>query len=189
MTLSFPKYLVLSLMALMFVGGAAVNEAQAQKRAPAAAILVVDFGRIATESLAGKDVKNQLTAFVNRLESRLAQLRQQLNEEQQSLAKQREIMAPEAFQARINEFRGKAQSAEREIQAQQSAGQRAREEAEARIDSAVRPIINSIMRERRANMVLRKELVIDQTGNIDVTTEVIERLNGELPQLKVALPN
>ena len=74
------------------------------------------------------------------------------------------------------------------MQEKQQGRQAAVEQANAEMENALRPIVRQIMTERGANLALDKNVVFDQLDGLDVTTQVIERLNQRMPSLKMALP-
>ncbi|GAB4151651.1 MAG: OmpH family outer membrane protein [Sphingomonadales bacterium] len=157
--------------------------------APNSVIIVVDFARVNRESLAGKDITNQLEAYGIKLENRAKRLSDELQTEQESIVKQRELVAQDVFQNMVAEFQNKRERAEAEIQEKNEQRQRALRQASAELENALRPIIRQLMQEKKANLVLDKNVVFDQLDGLDVTTQVIERLNKQLPSLKVSLPD
>lgn len=178
--------LTLALMAFAVVGlGSPSGFAQ---QAPNSVIIVVDFARVNRESLAGKDITNQLEAHAIKLQNRAKQLSDELQTEQESIVKQRELVAQDVFQNMVAEFQRKRERAEGEIQEKNEQRQRALRQASAELENALRPIIRQLMQEKKANLVLDKNVVFDQLDGLDVTTQVIERLNKQLPSLKVSLP-
>lgn len=168
--------------------------AQAQNT-PAAKVIVVDFARVTRESLAGLDIGNQIKANNVKVQARAKELQDGLRADQENLAKQQALLTPEeqqnipdSFQQLVREFQLKQQSAERELQEKQQGRQAAVEQANAEMENALRPIVRQLMTERGANLALDKNVVFDQLDGLDVTTQVIERLNQRMPSLKMALP-
>ena len=95
---------------------------------------------------------------------------------------------PESFQNAVRAFQRNQQQAEAELQQKQQSRQAALTQANAELENALRPIVRQLMAEKKANLALDKNVVFDQLDGLDVTTQVIERLNQRLPSLKVALP-
>lgn len=173
-------------LAAMAATGLATPSSFAQQ-APNSVIIVVDFARVNRESLAGKDITNQLEAHAIKLQNRAKQLSDELQAEQESIVKQRELVAQDVFQNMVNQFQQKRERAEGEIESKNEQRQRALRQASAELENALRPIIRELMQEKKANLVLDKNVVFDQLDGLDVTTQVIERLNKQMPSLKVSL--
>ena len=56
------------------------------------------------------------------------------------------------------------------------------------MQDALGPILQQVVKERGANIVLDKQAVVFATqGQFDITTDVINRLNQKLPAFKINL--
>lgn len=172
-------------IALMLMAPAAAF-AQA---APNAVILVVDFQRLVDESLAGKDAKAQVEDYVARVQARRQQLNDKLVRDRQNLEKQRAILKEEDFQKRAIAFQQDLQRADQELKDKQLSAQRAVRQAEGEIVRLARPMVRKIMKKRRANMVIPKNVAFDFVEDLDITGKVLSELNKDVPRLKVALPD
>lgn len=187
------KFIALIALGLSTVFGTALP-AVAQDT-PNAKIIVVDFARVTRESLAGLDIANQLKSNNVKINARAKILQDELRADQENLAKQQQLLTPEeqqnvpeSFQNLVRDFQRKQQSAETELQEKQQGRQAALAQANAELENALRPIIRQLMTEKSANLALDKNVVFDQLDGLDVTTQVIERLNQKMPTLKMALP-
>lgn len=172
-------------LALMLMAPAAAF-AQA---APNAVILVVDFQRLVDESLAGKDAKAQVEDYVARVQARRQQLNDKLVRDRQNLEKQRAILKEEDFQKRAIAFQQDLQRADQELKDKQLSAQRAVRQAEGEIVRLARPIVRGIMQKRRANIVMPKNVAFDFLESLDITGQVLQKINKDMPKLKVALPD
>jgi len=165
----------------------AATAAQAQST-PSAKILVVDFNRVSRESLVGQDISDQMESNRTKLEQYARQVQQQLGTQQQELQQQRNVISQEAFQQRLQQFQQKAQQRQSEVQQLTKQARQAMQQANSEIRRALRPIVRDIMEERGANLVLDKAVVSQNLSGLDVTTEVIERLNQKMDSHQVDLP-
>lgn len=187
------KFLAIFALSMSAIFGASAP-AMAQA-APGAKIIVVDFARVTRESLAGLDIANQLKSNNVKIQARAKSLQDELRADQENLAKQQQLLTPEeqqnlpeSFQNLVRDFQRKQQSAETELQEKQQSRQAALSQANAELENALRPIVRQLMSEKSANLALDKNVVFDQLDGLDVTTQVIERLNQKMPSLKMALP-
>lgn len=174
------------LTALCLATGAA---AAAQAQAPNAKIIVVDFDRVSRESMVGQDISAQMESNRTDLESHARRIQQQLGAEQQELQQQRSIVSDEAFQQRLQQFQQRAQQQQAQLQGLTQQARQAMQQANLEVQRALRPIVRQVMEEKGANVVLDKALVSQHAAGLDVTTEVIERLNQELSEYDVNLPD
>ncbi len=154
-----------------------------------ARIVIVDFNRVTTESLVGQDVAAQLESNRVSVEARAGDLDTQLKSDEEELRRQRNIIAPDAFQERLRGFNQKQQEARDELQQRNLQHQRAAQQASLEIQRTLRTIILEVMNTHGATIVLDRAIIYHSTGGLDVTTEVIELLDRALSQFEVTLPN
>lgn len=161
----------------------------AQAQTPNAKILIVDFDRVSRESLVGQDISAQMESNRVDLESHAREIQQQLGAEQQELQQQRSIVSDEAFQQRLQQFQQRAQQQQSQLQTLTQQARQAMQQANLEVQRALRPIVRQVMEEKGANVVLDKALVSQHASGLDVTTEVIERLNEAMSDYDVNLPD
>ncbi len=174
-------------VALGLVALAGPVEAQ-QNAVPAARIILVDFDRVSRESLVGKDIAAQMESHRVDLEKKARAIQDKLKAEEEEIAKQRNIISPEAFQERVRGLQQKAQQKQAELQDLQQQARRAMQQAQLEVQRVLRPIVKEVMDRHGANMVLDKALVSQHAAGLDVTTEVIEKLDQAMPSFQVQLP-
>ena len=169
---------------------AAAGAAFAQAAAPQAAIIVVDMNRVVAESAAGKSGSTQLKTQVDSAQARAKALSDSLQKEEETLVKARQAnsMAPEAFQAKVKEFQTKQNNARTELGTREQAIQRSDAYVRQQIFTAVNPIIQTLLRERGASIVLAREAALAVNPSLDVTAEVVRRLDAALPRVSVNAP-
>ena len=180
------KSIFIALFAFGLVASS-INQTNAQT-IPEAHIMLIDFGRVTTESLVGQDVAAQLDANRARLETRAGELDQQLSFDRQELERQQSIIAPDAFEERVRAFQQRQLNAQNELEQLNGQHQRAAQQASVEIQRVLRPIIIKVMENRNATIVLDKNTAYHATGGLDVTTTVIEQLNAALSNFAVSLP-
>lgn len=162
----------------------------AQAAAAQSAIIVVDMDRVGTDSAAGKSGQTQLKAKVDSLQARGKSLAEQLRSEEETLLKARQAntMAPEAFQAKVKDLQTKQNNARTELGNRENELQRSQAAVRQQIFNAVGPIIQAVMRERGASIVLTRDAALAVAPTLDVTAEVIRRLDAALPRVNATAP-
>lgn len=179
-------------LAAMMLGTATVlpSAALAQAAAAQSAIIVVDMDRVGVESAAGKSGQTQLKAKVDSLQARGKALADQLRGEEETLLKARQAntMAPEAFQAKVKDLQTKQNNARNELGNREQELQRSQAYVRQQIFNAVGPIIQAVMRERNASIVLTRDAALAVSPSLDVTAEVIRRLDAALPRVNATAP-
>lgn len=162
----------------------------AQAAAAQTSIIVVDMDRVGADSAAGKSGQTQLKAKVDSLQARGKSLADQLRSEEEALLKARQAntMAPEAFQAKVKDLQTKQNNARTELGNRENELQRSQAAVRQQIFNAVGPIIQAVMRERGASIVLTRDAALAVAPTLDVTAEVIRRLDAALPRVNATAP-
>lgn len=162
----------------------------AQAAAAQTSIIVVDMDRVGSDSAAGKSGQTQLKSKLDSLQARGKTLADQLRSEEETLLKARQAntMAPDAFQAKVKELQTKQNSARTELGNRENELQRSQAYVRQQIFNAVGPIVQAVMRERGASIVLAREAALAVSPTLDVTAEVIRRLDAALPRVNATAP-
>lgn len=161
--------------------------AEAAAKAPAAVILFLDRGTVLRSSAAGKSIYAQVEALSKKMESDFAPENQKLQADIQSLQSQDETLTPDGRQAMVNALEQRRQAIQKKVQDRQAAIQAGLAAARSQLEKALGPILEKIMVERGANLLLDRGLVVLGAGEMDVTDEVITHLDAALPNVTVTL--
>lgn len=169
--------------------GATAVPAVAQQLTPAV-IVIVDMDRVVNESAAGKQAGTELQTKAQGLQTRRTTLAGQLQSEAQAIAQgqQNKTLAGPALEQRIKAFQDRENSANQELARGQDDLGRSRQFVIQQITNAANPIITQVMRERGASIALQKGATLQHTQALEVTNDVITRLNTSLPRVTVTPP-
>ncbi len=155
---------------------------------PPAVIAVIDSRMVRFNSAAGKDIQNQLDAIRTKFQAEIAEQEKSLKEEETTLKSQRSILPKESYDAKVKDFQNKVLTVQREVQIKNKQLETALGNAQNELQRALKPILQKILKEHKATMIMDVSLVIEKTSGLDVTTKVIEALDQVLPSIKVELP-
>lgn len=172
---------------VLLVGIAGVAPAFADQP-PAPAIMIVDIAQILRDSKAAKDIQGQLDRETAVYSKVVSQQEYELQQMRDDLERQRTLLAPEAFSVKTREYQQRFETLDRNVQLKRQALQQSLNDAMAKVQNATLEIIQDVAKERNANLVLTKAAVIFENGSLDVTAEVMSRLDAKLPALAVDLP-
>lgn len=183
-----------ALVALTLAGSAnaAPPAAPGQKPAPAVGtpmpkILVINREAILQVSKVGQSIVQQVKAYTQQAEKDLKGQGDALRNEGQALQQQIAILAPDVKAKKIADFQAKERALQMKIQQRQSLIQGGVLQARRQIEQALAPIVQGIMQERGANLLLDRGAVVYGTADMDVTRVAIQRLDQKLPSVKVEL--
>ena len=172
---------------------ALTGAAAAAQTVPAATIIVIDMDQVINTSAAGKVAAAELKAKADAIQARLASLRTQFGTETQTLAKARpaQTAAPAAIAAwetKARDLQSRQQTAENDLATRDRDFQASRQYTIKQLSDGAQPIISAIMRERGATIAMPEGATLQHSGSIDVTTDVIARLDKALPRVSTTAP-
>lgn len=163
--------------------------ALAQTLSPAV-VVIVDMDRIVNDSSAGKtaggEIQTKITNLQNRANTLQTQLRTEADAIQQGQANN--SLSGEALETRARAFGERQQQAQQELGTLENDIQRSRQYVIQQVTDAANPIITQIMRERGASIAIAEGATLQHSASLDVTNDVIARLNTSLPRVSSTAP-
>jgi outer membrane protein len=161
------------------------SPAPAPAASPNLSILVVDVQALLQNSKSAKMVRQQIEQKRNEYAKEISQQEEALRHERDTLQRQQPSLSPEALNQKGREFQQKVNELDRSVQGKRQSLEKSNAEALENIQSVMLKIITDIAKERKANLVFqRSELVLFDQG-FDVTDQVLQKLDEQLPTLTV----
>ena len=154
------------------------------RRAPAAVVLVVDRAVVLRQSAAGKSIYAQVEALAKKLDVELAPENERLQADTEQIRNAKTDF-PEARQSALKKLEARRQAFVQKVQQRQGAIQGGLAAARDQVDIALGRILDAIMIERGANLLIDRGYVALAASNLDITPLVIQRLNAALPKVTV----
>lgn len=161
--------------------------ARAQQAAPPV-IITVDVQQILHDSLVAKDVQAQMDERTEGYTRVVTQQENDLQKTQDELEKERTTLAPDVFNTRMREFQQRYDALDNRVQTTRQALQQSYNDAMTKVENTALQIIADIAAERKANLVIAKAAVLFEAQDLDITQEVIKRLDAKLPEIQLAAP-
>jgi len=153
-------------------------------------IVIVDLDRVVNESAAGKTAATEIQGKINGLQTRATTLQGQLKTEADAIqaGQANKTLSGPALEQRAQAFGQRQQTAQQELQRLEQDVQRARQFVIKQINDAAQPIITQVMRERGASIAVAEGATLQHTASLNVTTDVIARINTSLPRVSTTPP-
>lgn len=186
------SFLGLALAGVMAAGAPVL--AQTPAAAPAGALVpptvaVVDMQRVLVESAAGRSIQTQLEGERRKIRDQVSKLDDELKTGENELRRQRSVMSPDAVNQQAQALQRKQADAQRLVQDRQEAFSKGQNDAVNVVGDNMKDIVQQISAERHIGLVVRKEVVLSMSDkNMDITDDVIQRLNTKLPTVTVTIP-
>ncbi len=157
---------------------AGANSADAQNmRSP---ILTIDSERLYRESAFGQRVLQEVEARSASLAEENRTIEEQLEKEEAALTEQRSEMEAEEFRALADAFDARVQAIRREREAKSGDIASELESNRDRFLTVALPILEAIMLESGAGIVLEQRSVFISANAFDITDTAIARINAAL---------
>jgi len=171
-------------LAAALATAAPANEAQAQKLPPTVAA-VIDYQRILREAAAARSIRDQIEVRRKAYQEEISKEEQRLHEADKEFAKQRSLLTAEAFTEKRREFEHDVAEVQRLVQERRRELDNVAAVALNQVKEALIEVVTSIADERGFNLVLPSSEVLFFARRIDLTEEVLAKLDGRLPDVRV----
>ena len=149
------------------------------------AVMVVDVQALLQNSKAAKMVREQIEGKRAEYAKEISHQEETLRQERDALQRQQSTLSAEQLNTKGREFQAKVNELDRDVQAKRQALERSNADALQKIQDVMVKIITDIAKNRKANLVFqRSELVLFDQG-FDVTDEVLQKLDEQMPTLTV----
>jgi outer membrane protein len=148
-------------------------------------VMVVDVQALLQNSKAAKMVRSQMEQKRNEYTKEISRSEEQLRAERDALQRQQASLSADALNKKAREFQQKVNDLDRDVQSKRAALEKSNNEALTKIQQTMLKIIADIARQRRANLVLQRTDLVLFDQSFDVTDQVMQKLDEELPVLTV----
>ena len=150
-------------------------------------ILLVDIRRVMAESHVGQDIQHQVDELKSQAGNELRGEEQELQNEERQFQQQAAILAPDLKQKREEALKAKIEVFQEKARSRGSLIQGGVIKAQQQVEQALGPVLEGIMKERGATLLIDRSAVLLAPNAIDVTEVVVQRLNTKMPSVKVEL--
>ena len=153
---------------------------------PNTSIGVIDVNKILTDADASITAAEQIEKIAIEIEKEIKVSDDEIIKEQNLLIESQSIMAPEAFEAKRNEYESKVQKYNNERQSKLMKIDELIAVSRNDILSAIKPILEEISNEKGITIILEKTSIMLSAEKMDITNEVLKKLNKLLPTIEVS---
>ena len=162
---------------------------------PNAVIATVDTDRIYRECTACRAAQTQLQSQITQLQQRAQQVGQPIQMEAQAIeqaaaaARNQQgaarTAAEAALQTRITALRSRETTANQELVSSEQRVKSIQANVLRQINARLNPIISQVMIAHGANLALDNNATLARSAQLDITTEVLGKLNEVLPSVSL----
>ena len=153
--------------------------------APSAGIGIVDVQRVLRDSKASKSIRPTIDNIRKEFQKQVSEQEQSLRQAEQELSRQRAILAPEAFAQKRRIFSEQARDAQKSVQKRRRDLDRAFNETKNEILKSLIVVAQKVATEKKLNILIEKRFVFISAKKLDVTDDIIKRLDKLLPTVAI----
>ncbi|MBA2629332.1 MAG: OmpH family outer membrane protein [Rickettsiaceae bacterium] len=168
---------------LVLIIAPSVSLAQENKFVAKAA--VVDVESILEHSLAIKHVKKSINEISDKIQRELTEKEINIKSIEAELIKQRGVLSEEKFNLKVLEFNKKVSQTQKEMQSKKNALEEAHSEAIAQVHKSTIEVITELAKQYGFNIVLPSSQVLFVESDMNITLQVITKLNERLSTVDV----
>ena len=173
--------LIAALCALTLSGGLA-GSAQAQQMEPTV-VAVVDLQHLMRASRAGQTIESQMESLRQSFADTVTQQEGVLRQEERDLQEQAALLAPDVLAERRRQFEEKVVELQRDVRNRQQGLEQTYAGGVGQVRQVIIDILTQMIEERGIDLVVPQTAVLVGTRTLDITDEVLARLDQELPSV------
>ncbi len=159
--------------------------AQASSELEPVSLAVVDFRGVLAKSEAARNIRSAVDEKRQELRKYFLEVENSLRDEQKNLSKKRSIVTAEAFEKRARKLKEKAQSAQKLAQTSNQKLKKSFDQAMDKVQKELVRIVAEVAEESGVGVVLFRSAIVIAVKKLDISKEVLTRLNKKLPDVKV----
>jgi outer membrane protein len=152
---------------------------------PTPIVAVVDVQRIMDESLAARSVQKQLETQRSKFQTEIEKEENELRKAEQDLTKSHDQLTADTYSDHEQQLRQRFLAVERHVQERRKVLDQTFNDSMNEVRASLLEIVNAVAHEHGSNLVLIKQQVLWTDKALDVTDEVLGRLNTKMPQVPV----
>ncbi len=149
---------------------------------------VIDTEVIRRNSRAFRDIGKQIAKYRKAIQADIQKDEEALRSANEELARKRAILAPETFAEERRQFEERLVQVQRTVQKRKKGLERVGLEAVKKVEAVLNKIITEVSKELSLGLILRKSQTVLVAKELDITPNVLKRLDTALPTLKVSDP-
>ncbi len=151
-------------------------------------LVIIDIAQVVRDSAAAKVMRSQAERQQAALRAEDEKTDKDLRAAEQELVQQRTILAPEAFNQRRRDFERRVSEAQQSAQSKRRDLEEAFSAAQRRLEAAMNEIVIEVAKENDYKAVLPRAIIVASHDQIDITDEILQRLNKKVPTVSLSTP-
>ncbi len=174
----------LGAVALLSLTAAPLTAGSAFAAGPAV-ILIVNTEAVFAQSKVGQSIRTQFQEQAKKLQAEGAKTETALQADAKKLSDERALLSPEDLQKKFQALQKREVEFQQSMQEKGQALQLGVQQANAKVEAALRPIFSDVMKERGGTVLFDQSVIVAGGPDLDISAEVLKRLNEKLTTIEV----
>lgn len=180
--------IITALAAALLLSALAGPNVGAAERLMPAVIAVVDTQLLLKNSAAGKDIARQVEEIRAKYQAEIDRRQEALRTEEQEIRRQSTILAPAALAEKQRVFRGKIAAVQQYVQQTSQMVDQSVAKSMGEVQRSIFNILGEMKDEYGFNFVLDKSQILFGLKALDLSSQVLAKLDQRLSKVTVQLP-
>ncbi len=150
-------------------------------------IAVADIEKIKKESLAGKDIIQQVKTIQDKYQNEIDKKEESLRKKEEELKKQKSTISAEAFQEQVKKFNNDLIEGKKLLEKRTIQLKSADAEALNELGNKTMDIAKEIANAKAVSIVIPKAHALYVKDSLDITDDIIKELDKRYPKIKVTI--
>ncbi len=172
----------------MGAGLAASQDADGTEQPVPLNIAILDVQSVFQNAAAVKSIQVMMRTYIEAYRAGTQREEEEIRAAQQELAGKRESLSDEQYEAERRKLEQRLLEAQARVQERKRGLDETQQQGMNAVQSALNTIVTEIASEKGITLILRKDQTVLNATALEITDEVLERLNARLPEIEVASP-
>jgi outer membrane protein len=151
-------------------------------------VAVLDVERVRLNAAAVKAIRSKLGTYLDVYRADTQKEEQEIRTAQDELARKRTVLSPDAYAEERKKLEDRLAEAQGRVQRRRQALERVNVEAMEHVKQSLEAIVSEIAAERQLTLIIRKDQAVFAIPAIEITDEVLKRLDQRLPSVQISDP-
>lgn len=181
----FTKYLGVGLLALSMAAFVPVSTARAADEAKTLRIAVVDIQALLKDSKAAVSIEKQVSGMRTSFQAEVEKAEKDLRTKEQSILAEREKLSEADLKTKVEGFQKDVAAGQKKIQDRKAALDKSVSDALNKLRGEIVKVVADIGEKQNLDLVLARTDVVIVDKSLDITADVLKRIDTTLPDVKV----
>jgi Skp family chaperone for outer membrane proteins len=151
-------------------------------------VAILDVQSVFQNAAAVKSIQMTMRTYIEAYRAGTQREEEEIRAAQQELARKRESLSGEQYEAERRKLEQRLLEAQARVQERKRGLDETQQQGMHTVQAALNTIVTEIANEQNLTLILRKEQTVLNATALEITDEVLNRLNARLPTIDIAGP-